>query len=133
MSDDALTASVMGEDAADLISTCGDDVAVPSAVIGSMGAPRNDLAYLDSSGTDGERSRRSSGSGSDEYTSHEDSPATANCSSGYPIERISQRGYWPRGSELEYVESRGGRLQSEAGDERQGLSNGWHGGQGNMA
>lgn len=92
MSDDALTASVMGEDAADLISTWGDDVAVPSAVIGSVGAPRNDLAYLDSSGTDGERSRRSSGSGSDEYTSHEDSPATANCSSGYPIESPSLSG-----------------------------------------
>lgn len=77
--DEALTASVTGEDAADLISTWGDD---------ASGFDR-----LDSSGTDVECNQGSVGNGSDEYNPEKGSPITADCSSGYPTESPSLSGW----------------------------------------
>ena len=91
MSDEALTASSMGEDAVDLISTWGDEV-VHGAVKCRPNASQIGLGYLDSSGTDGERNGDSSGSCKVRYSSQEGSPATADCSSGYPTESPSLSG-----------------------------------------
>lgn len=87
--DEALTASLTGEDAADLISTWGDDAIVPSVVKNNACVSRNGLDCLNSSGTDVEGNEGSAGNGTDEYTPQEGSPVTADCSSGYPIDSPS--------------------------------------------
>lgn len=92
--DEALTASVTGEDAADSISTWGDDVIVPSVVKGNSCVSRSQNGFdcFDSSGTDVECNEGSAGNGSDEYNPEKGSPVTADCSSGYPIESPSLSG-----------------------------------------
>ena len=91
MSDEALTASLAGEDAADLISTWGDEVA-HGAVQCSPSTSQIVLGYLDSSGTESERNGNSSESCKAGYSSQEGSPATADYSSGYPTESPSLSG-----------------------------------------